>query len=254
MKNVEIFKGEWTIDNITNNPDKIFVFSDNFLRKGKVSIIRDLPNTVGLRIKKGPSNKLYDFYTDVDLLQNSKYILDDILDIKNYLMLGKTIVLSDSGYGRLLLEDKCPMTYSYICKCLKDHLQYDNKTGRSWIRIPSHDEIMNAKEFSIDDLTYQENSKIFDSIRERKKIAISHEEIFNNGDIIKLTSKHINEYIICKVITDSYPITSISKEYWSSFEGPYIYSDDVKNQFQFQYICTVIDGTMIFTEDLFTNH
>jgi hypothetical protein len=126
---------------------------------------------------------------------------------------------------------------------------------------------MNAKEFIIETLTYQKNSKIlleiginkiFDSMKERKKIAVSHEEIFNNGDIVKFISKWGNECIICKVITESYPITSIPKEYWSSFEGiSYSFSDEdakTQYQFQFQYICTVdITGTMTFSEELFTD-
>ena len=270
MKNIEIFKGSWTTDYVRENPNKIFVYSDNTFKQGKVgqSVIRDLPNTVGLRIKKGPNTKSAAFYTDTEFLQNRKYIFEDILKIKNYLMLGKTIVLSEHGYGRLDgLETKCPVTYKYICRCLKDHLQYDNETGRSWMRIPSHAEIMNAKDFIIETLTYQKNSKIlleiginkiFDSIKERKKIAVSHEEIFNNGDIVKFISKWGNECIICKVITESYPVTSIPKEYWSSFEGiPYNLSDEdakTQYQFQFQYICTVdVTGTMIFSEELFTD-
>ena len=270
MKNIEIFKGSWTTDYVRENPNKIFVYSDNTFKQGKVgqSVIRDLPNTVGLRIKKGPNTKSAAFYTDTEFLQNRKYIFEDILKIKNYLMLGKTIVLSEHGYGRLDgLETKCPITYKYICRCLKDHLQYDNETGRSWMRIPSHAEIMNAKDFIIETLTYQKNSKIlleiginkiFDSIKERKKIAVSHEEIFNNGDIVKFISKWGNECIICKVITESYPVTSIPKEYWSSFEGiPYNLSDEdakTQYQFQFQYICTVdITGTMTFSEELFTD-
>jgi len=270
MKNIEIFRGSWTVDYVRNNPDKIFVYSDNTFKQGKVgqSIIRDLPNTVGLRIKKGPNTKSAAFYTDTEFIQNRKYIFEDILKIKNYLMLGKTIVLSEQGYGKLDgLETKCPITYKYICRCLKDHFQYDNETGRTWMRIPSHSEIMNAKEFIIETLTYQKNSKIlleiginkiFDSIKERKKIAVSHEEIFNNGDIVKFISKWGNECIICKVVTESYPVISIPKEYWSSFEGiPYNFSyEDAKTQyqFQFQYICTVdIAGTMTFSEELFTD-
>ena len=270
MKNIEIFKGNWTTDYVRENPNKIFVYSDNTFKQGKVgqSIIRDLPNTTGLRIKKGPNTKSAAFYIDTEFIQNRKYIFEDILKIKNYLMSGRTIVLSEQGYGRLDgLQAKCPITYKYICTCLRDHLQYDNNTGRSWMRIPSHAEIMNAKDFIIETLTYQKNSKIlleiginkiFDSIKERKKIAVSHEEIFNNGDIVKFISKWGNECIICKVITESYPVTSIPKEYWSSFEGiPYNLSDEdakTQYQFQFQYICTVdITGTMTFSEELFTD-
>ena len=76
MKNIEIFKGNWTTDYVRENPNKIFVYSDNTFKQGKVgqSIIRDLPNTVGLRIKKGPNTKSAAFYTDTEFLQNRKYI------------------------------------------------------------------------------------------------------------------------------------------------------------------------------------
>ena len=69
---IEIYNGDWKVDYINNNPNKIFVFCDNNARIGKVgqSIIRDLSNSMGIRTKKGPSNKSVSFYKDSEYEKN----------------------------------------------------------------------------------------------------------------------------------------------------------------------------------------
>lgn len=54
-----------TKDFLRQNPDCIFVFGDNLLRKGKggAAILRDEPNTYGFITKKAPNNKKESFYT-----------------------------------------------------------------------------------------------------------------------------------------------------------------------------------------------
>ena len=115
---IEIYNGDWKVDYINNNPNKIFVFCDNNARIGKVgqSIIRDLSNSMGIRTKKGPSNKSVSFYKDSEYEKNCKNILEDILDIKEESLKGSTIVFSDVGYGGLLssLNKKAPKTFKYL--------------------------------------------------------------------------------------------------------------------------------------------
>lgn len=50
---------------LKENPDHIFVFGDNLLRKGKkgAAELRDEPNTYGFVTKKAPNNKPSSFYT-----------------------------------------------------------------------------------------------------------------------------------------------------------------------------------------------
>ena len=61
---IEIFKGDWTINDVKKNPNKLFIFGDNNARLGKggQAIIRDLPNVMGIRTKKGPSRKAAAYY------------------------------------------------------------------------------------------------------------------------------------------------------------------------------------------------
>ncbi|MFW6247319.1 MAG: hypothetical protein ACOC22_04075 [bacterium] len=50
---------------LKENPEHIFVFGDNLLRKGYggAAKLRDLPNTYGFITKKYPDNKDESFYT-----------------------------------------------------------------------------------------------------------------------------------------------------------------------------------------------
>ena len=76
MMKVEIFNGDWNIDDIKSNKNKLYIFGDNNARVGKggQAIIRDLPNTLGIRTKKGPSNKPVAFLSDNELDINIKNI------------------------------------------------------------------------------------------------------------------------------------------------------------------------------------
>ena len=63
-----IFKGFWTLENVTSKPDYLFIYGDNDVKNGKggQAIIRDLPNTAGIPTKKYPNNNPASFYTDAD--------------------------------------------------------------------------------------------------------------------------------------------------------------------------------------------
>lgn len=255
MKNIEIFKGDWTIDDITNNPDKVFIFSDNLLRHGGIG--RHLPNSIGLRIKKGPNAKSVSFYTDNDINDFKKIIFEDIIKIKKQLLSGKKLVISGSGYGKLDVAQKSPVIYQYICQMLKDHFSFDNQTCNFWTRIPSHIELSNAKVLPIDNLIDQ--SSIFESIKSGNKICITSDKEFKSNDLIKLiSSESKTSSIICRIIDNSYPLNIISKDDWSILERCELkYYDSIdKNQFQshFQYICSIDKkGVMIFNDDMFGN-
>lgn len=59
--NEEIITREYLI----NNRNHIFVFGDNFLRRGKkgAAVLRDEPNTYGFITKKYPNNKTESFFS-----------------------------------------------------------------------------------------------------------------------------------------------------------------------------------------------
>jgi hypothetical protein len=272
---VEIFKNNWSVKNVSDNPNKIFVFGDNNARVGKggQAIIRYLPNTVGIRTKKGPNNKSMSFYTDTEFEQNCKNILDDILTIKSKMLSGKTIVLSSGGYGTGLanLSETAPKTFEYLCQMLMLYFGFDNKTGRKWSKIPSHGEISQGKYLDVsgvDTLKPVNNSFFranllelgltsdFDLIKTDNKIAFTSKAKYNIGDILIFVFKNKEDYLVCKVINS---INYDQLTNWHIFEG---LSDEFKinesvntseyYQTHFDFICTLNDkGRMVFKNDIF---
>lgn len=279
MKNVEIFNGNWTVEDVINNPNKIFVFGDNNARSGKggQAIIRGLLNTAGIRTKKAPNNRSTSFYKDTDLEENKKNILEDVTNIKNHMLFGYTIVLSSGGYGTGLanLKEFAPKTFEYLCQVLKDNFHFDNETGKKWVRIPSHQEMINAKELPMNykhgKLAYGQESpgyfrkelldagitSTFYAIKKGFRTATTRTSMFKAGDLVKFTNDSTDEFLICKAITDSYPVSSISKETWSKLEGwdvSYFKLNpgvEDKYQFQFEYICSVDNGVIKFRDGIF---
>ena len=258
------------------NQDKIFVFGDNNLRigKGGQAIIRDLPNSIGIRTKKEPSNKPTAYYKDEEFEINSKYILEDILKIKHLQLSGKTIVFSNGGYGTGLaaLKQKSPITFHFLVECLRYFFEFDNETGRSWKSIPSFDEINYAKYITITkdnpDVLVPVNNTFFKSefleaglitysqlIRTGKKTAFTSKFKFKTGQILNLNLSE-DKYLVVRVC-GSYPISSINQEQWSLFEG--LNTNFIKNkdlnwyQTFFQFVCTLDEsGNMLFKDDLFS--
>jgi hypothetical protein len=276
-KKIEIFNGYWTVDDVINNPDKIFVFGDNDKRTGKggQAIIRDLINAIGIRTKKKPDTTRNCYYTDLELEENKKKIFDDISNIKTYLLFGYKIVFSNGGYGteRAKLKEKAPKTYEYLCQMLKDNFNFNNESGKKFIKIPSYEEMKNAKEIPMNyshgilsfgqevpgmfrkELLDKGITNTFDAVKQGFRIATTRNERYKAGDIIRITSKNHKESLICRITTDSYPVSSIPPETWSILEGwdisyfklnPSILD---KYQFQFDYICEIGNGNLIKFKD-----
>jgi hypothetical protein len=272
---IEIFKNNWSVKNVSDNPNKIFIFGDNNARVGKggQAIIRDLPNTAGIRTKKGPNNKSVSFYNDNEFEQNCKNILDDILSIKAKMLTGKNIVFSSGGYGTGLanLSETAPKTFEYLCQMLMLYFGFDNKTGRKWSKIPSHDEISNGKYIDISgvDILKPINNSFFRSnlleigltsnfelIKTGNKIAFTSKIKYKIGDILIFVFQGKEDYLVCKAINS---IAYDQLTNWNIFEG---LSDDFKineliktseyYQTHFDFICTLNDkGKMVFKNDIF---
>ncbi len=282
---IEIYEENWTIDFVKDNKDKIFVFADNNLRIGKVgqSIIRDLPNAKGLRTKKGSSDKPVSFYSDSEFEQNINNIREDILDLKSELLNGKKIVLSKNGYGVGLsqMEKVSPRTFFKFCQLLLGHFGFDNLSGSLRRRVPGYDEIMAGTYISLDNKKFESNvltpvnnsyfrkeylslnlNTLDDLITNGKKLAFTYPVNHNLGDIVILSVKNSNKYLVCRVV-DSYDYRDVSSEMWSLFEGydsSYIDSLQLldKNQNLYQnhidFICTLDEeGKMEFNQELFGN-
>jgi hypothetical protein len=273
MKNVEIFNGNWTLSDIKSHPKKIFVFGDNNLRYGKggQAIIRDLPNTIGLRTKKAPNNQLSSFYSDSDLEENKKNIIEDILTIKDLQLKGNIIVFSNGGYGTGLskLKEHAPKTFEYLCDCLKSFFNYDNETGNKYYKIPSNDDIVSGIYVNLsakdilqpesnssfkEDFLFNDIYNTYDAIKLEKKISFTSLFLYKKDDILIFSHSGKKDYLVCKVTHDSLPINNL--EQWSNFEG--FNSDFIKVdisdylQTTFEFICSLSDkGFMTFNSDIF---
>lgn len=280
---IEINDDNWTIDFVKDSKDKIFVFADNNLRIGKVgqAIIRDLPNTKGIRIKKGPSDKPVAFYSDSEFDQNIYNIREDILDLKSELLIGKKVVFSKNGYGVGVsqLEKVAPRTFFKFCQLLVGHFGFDNLNGSLRRRVPGYDEIISGTYVSLDNKKFESNvltpinnsyfkeeylssslNTLYDLITKGKKLAFTYPINHNLGDIVILSVKNSNKYLVCRVV-DSYNYKDVSSEMWSLFEGyesSYLDSlqllDNGQNLYQnhIDFICTLDeDGKMEFNQDLF---
>jgi len=282
---IKIHKGNWKPEYVKKNIDQIFVFGDNNARVGKggQAVIRDLPNTMGIRTKKGPSTKSAAYYKDSEYEQNCKNILEDILDIKEEALKGSTIVFSDGGYGTGLasLKQKAPKTFEYLCQSMKDHFNFDNEGGKRWHKIPGHNDITRGVYVSMDntnsDILQPVNNSFFrpeflekglnttfDLIKSENKVAFTSSKEYKPNDVIIFTFKG-KEHLVCRVVC-SYTIDNVLKDYkWYSFEGfdnsfsiagpdPVLNSkkDGYKYQTHFQFICTLNDkGEMVFKNDIF---
>ena len=119
---IKIFKGYWTENDVTDNPDWLFVYGDNDVGMGKggQAIIRDLSNTIGIPTKKYPSYNPSSYYTDAEYKKNVAkidYAIEKIIILsKKY----KYVILPEDGFGTGLadLPKKAPKTFDYLVKAV----------------------------------------------------------------------------------------------------------------------------------------
>ena len=108
-----------TREEIRANPDKLYVFGDNFTRRGRggqAYACRGEPNTVGIRTKYSPSNNPDDFFSDEDLLTNTICIIEDISHaLTRARQENLTIViLPGIGTGYADLPRRAPLTFNIL--------------------------------------------------------------------------------------------------------------------------------------------
>lgn len=108
----------WTIQDVRNNPDHLFIFGDNDQHKGRggQAIIRGQQNAFGIPTKKYPSFNNNAFYTDTELIQNKIKIDQAINKILASLPKYKVLVFPEDGLGTGLaqLNTKAPLTFKYL--------------------------------------------------------------------------------------------------------------------------------------------
>lgn len=271
------------IDLVKARPHQLFVFADNDLAAGKLeSALRDLPNTVGIRIKKGPSDKPVSHYTDLELEQNISKIREDLQALKLRVLAGETPVFLESGYGRgSALEKTAPETFSVLCKLLDSYFGFNNLLGKIVTRVPSWDQIHRGSYISLDNKRFQSGvlsplnnsffkaahlqgglNTLYQLVLSAKKTAFTYPLRHQIGDIVLLSVATHGEYLVCRIV-DSYDWESVTKDTWLEFEGldvSFLSSFGLKDptqrlyQNQIQFICLLgQSGQMEFESSLFGN-
>ena len=109
---------------LQDNPDHIFVFGDNHLRKGKAGAakLRDLPNSYGFITKRYPNNETKSFYKP----EEYKFIFEEELDkllVEIIMNQKKTFLISKLGSG---LANKFHIWEKVIEPVLRTLIRYKN--------------------------------------------------------------------------------------------------------------------------------
>ena len=119
-KSIEIFSGYWTVNDVKNNRNKLFVFGDNNIKSGTggQAVIRNEENTIGIPTKKLPNNDKNSYYTDSEFDDNKNNIDLAINSLLKKFMKDKyeVLILPEYGLGTGLanLPKKAPKTFEYL--------------------------------------------------------------------------------------------------------------------------------------------
>lgn len=108
-----------TRDKVKENPDVLYLFGDNLLRKGlggQAKEMRGEPNALGILSKKYPSNKAESFFTDDDFYVWLAYFSADIKNLTEKINSGKyrALVIPPIGIGLADLPNKAPRIWKYL--------------------------------------------------------------------------------------------------------------------------------------------
>ena len=108
-----------TRNKVKENPDVLYLFGDNLLRKGlggQAKEMRGEPNTLGIVSKKYPSNKISSFYTDEDFYSWLQVFSADIKNLAEKINNSqyKALVIPQIGVGLADLPNKAPRIWKYL--------------------------------------------------------------------------------------------------------------------------------------------
>ena len=123
-----------TRDKIKENPDVLYLFGDNLLRKGlggQAKEMRGEPNTLGIVSKKYPSNNISSFYTDEDFYPWLEVFSADIRSLAEKINSGqyKALVIPPIGVGLADLPNKAPRIYKYLKTTLDEFTRKNYNYG-----------------------------------------------------------------------------------------------------------------------------
>lgn len=104
---------------IKANPDKLYIFGDNFALKGfggQAKEARGEPNAIGVPTKRSPNWSEGAYLTDADFEEWRDIALPNMNLVKHALAEGKTVVMPMSGIGTGLaeLETRAPKIFNAL--------------------------------------------------------------------------------------------------------------------------------------------
>ena len=118
---VELQK-HFSVEDCNNNPDKIYVFGDNLIHKGKggQAIIRDCRNTYGIPTKRLPSMDEDSFFNDdFDEYEAVKSAIEKLIILKHSRKDTTFVFPKDGlGTGRAEMNIQSPKLFKYMNKLL----------------------------------------------------------------------------------------------------------------------------------------
>ena len=125
----------YTVADLKANPDKIYIFGDNSIKKGKggQAVIRGEGNAFGIPTKKLPSTGENAYFTDEELESNKQEIRNaiDIIKVEADSFFPRNVVFPADGIGTGLakLKEKAPKTYQFLQQELVKNFGFNNDTG-----------------------------------------------------------------------------------------------------------------------------
>ena len=121
---VEIQKEWYSVEQCRTNPNKLYIFGDNSIYKGKggQAIIRDEPNTHGIPTKRFPTMEENAFMRDEP--KDYEYVNTDLQILKKIIELNDTydtIVFPKDGLGTGLakMPETSPKLFQELCDKLE---------------------------------------------------------------------------------------------------------------------------------------
>lgn len=111
-------------DDLSANPDVIYLFGDNDRRSGnggQAAEMRGEDNAVGIRTKWAPSNTPKSFFSDKDAEEIMGMIDEDLEPVQEHLENGGIVVIPYDGLGTGLakLESKAPQVAEFLSESLE---------------------------------------------------------------------------------------------------------------------------------------
>jgi hypothetical protein len=113
------FEKLYTKELLRAHPDWLFVFGDNYERKGlggQAKVCRGEPNTIGWATKKAPNNLPASYLTDEDMVDWLVNCSEDVAVISAALRQLRVVVFPEDGIGTGLakLPEKAPAITAVI--------------------------------------------------------------------------------------------------------------------------------------------